>query len=139
MEFWSTLDTTDYQLDPGAQAELDRQWAENGRIAVTTGRGKEKIVIDTDGITAAGDFAPWSAIAGLTAVTDVQSTMSPGMTFTDRAHRLVVVTNEVDRKGQRRTLRPEYSAGLRPPLEQLLPAIRRIAPDLPINDQRTGG
>ncbi|MDF3283696.1 hypothetical protein [Gordonia sp. N1V] len=61
VEFWTTLNVSDYVVDPTAQQELARQFAATGRVAVTTRRGKEKMYFDRNGVGADDKFVPWTA------------------------------------------------------------------------------
>ncbi|KXO99204.1 hypothetical protein [Tsukamurella pseudospumae] len=127
----------DYVPDIEVQSRLRAQWDAEGRVVVTTKRGKEKLVFDRAGISAGRDSVPWESVAALGAVTDsVKSTMNGVSTGTTYTHKLVIVTSEVDKKGKQRTLRPDYPGDYVPPLEQLVPFLQVLAPSLPISDKR---
>ncbi|RPA62289.1 hypothetical protein EF294_09815 [Gordonia oryzae] len=138
VEFWTTLNVSDYVVDPTAQQELTRQLAATGRVAVTTRRGKEKMYFDRNGVGADGKFVPWTSVTGVIAVIDLHTTSgSTGMgKSTSRTPKLVIVTNMVDQKGNELRLRPTYEASYQPPVEHLLPLLRQLAPHVQIADQR---
>ncbi|AFA74098.1 hypothetical protein GPOL_c30830 [Gordonia polyisoprenivorans VH2] len=136
VEFWTTLNVSDYVVDPTAEQELARQLAATGRVAVTTRRGKEKMYFDRNGVGADDKFVPWTAVTGVVAVIDLYTTNGRTGKSTARTPKLVVVTNMVDQKGQELRLRPTYEASYQPPVEHLLPLLRQLAPHVQIADQR---
>ena len=138
VELRTDVTTSDIALDRGVQERLAHQWATTGRMAVTNRRGtKEKLVFDRQGIHFGRTFVPWASVVGIGAVTDVHTTSHSGIKTTERVHRLVIMTSERDRWDAQVVHRLEYPTSYQPPLEQFLPALRSVAPHLPITDRRT--
>ncbi|MFW0786291.1 hypothetical protein AAFP35_17445 [Gordonia sp. CPCC 206044] len=138
IEFWSSVRTSHYVADQTIRNAMLQELSTTGVITVRDKRGVPKFVLDPAGVMLEnGVRLPWTDVAGLTAVTDLHTTNSGALEYTESTHRLVLATRFTDPgSGRRIDERPVYDLDFQPPLEQVLPLVQQWAPHLGFADNR---
>ncbi|MEC4615714.1 serine/threonine-protein kinase [Tsukamurella tyrosinosolvens] len=129
------LNVDDYASSPRSAAA--QQLARDHRIEVRDHRGRAKITLTNNAITADAATIPLSQLTAVVAVTDVFTNSTYGWKTSERIQRLVLVSNDVAADGTPNTVRIDYPGKFNPPLEQFLAALRSLAPHIDVRDRRT--
>lgn len=136
VRFTAVLGADDYTPDPAMQTFLRSQLDTYGMVSIKDRRGRPRIAVDVRGIGLEdGRIVAWADIAGLHAVTDVYTDRN-GIDTSIRTNRLVIVTRQLDSRGETIVHRPECGIDDAPPLEQVMLLIRSLAPHVVFTDER---